>query len=251
VLVPAQPSRYVQDVERVVTTVSGFLILPLDAVPLLVDEEEERPVAAMVPYGEGRFILVAAPALAMNKSLQVSDNAQFWLSLMTTVSRSGPVAFDEFHHGFTSERSLGEFASRYRLHFAIGQLAFGVVLWALSLKRFGRPRPPMAEFQTASTEALWAMARVYREGQHYAHASAVMLKHFTRELANHLGLSHHLEPHQVAAALMERGRKDGAAALREVMDAVSHAKSERDVQKVAMLTALARRTLYPTWNMPR
>ena len=85
-LVPAQPSRYVQGVERVVTKVRAFLELPPGAVPLLVDDTFDKPVAAMIPYGQGRVILIGAPELAMNRNLAVADNAQFWHSLIAAVA---------------------------------------------------------------------------------------------------------------------------------------------------------------------
>ena len=242
-LVPAQPSRYVQGVERVVTKVRAFLQLPPGAVPLLVDEKFDKPVAALIPYGQGRVILIGAPELAMNKNLGVADNARFWFSLFSAISSSGPVAFDEFHHGFTGERSMGEFAARYGLQYAVAQVLLGLMLWALALKRFGSPRAPEEELRVGSTDALFATSRLYREGRHHQHAASSIAKHLAADFAARAGVSGRLGPAEIGAALELRGRKDLANALLEIARAAGTCSSEKDVERVASLAALARKTL--------
>ncbi len=242
-LVPAQPSRYVQGVERVVTKVRAFLELPPGAVPLLIDEKFDKPVAALLPYGQGRVIIIGAPSLAMNRSLGVADNAQFWHSLFSAVATTGPIAFDEFHHGFTGERSMGEFAARYGLHFAVGQLLLGVMLWALALKRFGSPHAPDEELRVGSTDALFATSRLYREGRHHGHAASSILRHLAADFAVKAGVSGRLEPAEIGAALEVKGRKDLANALLDIARAVAATSTEADVERVATLAAVARKSL--------
>ncbi len=242
-LVPAQPSRYTHGVQRVVVNVNAFLQLPPGAVPLLVDEKLEEPVAAMLSYGQGRIIIIGAPELAMNRTLATADNAAFWFSLLSTVAEDGPVAFDEFHHGFTGERSMGEFAARYGIHFAVAQLLLGLVLWALALRRFGTPRAPPEELRVGSTDALFATSRLYREGKHHAHAAQSILKQLAAEFATKAGVSGRSTPAEIGAALEVRERKDLARALLDLASAARTADSEADVERVATLAALARKTL--------
>jgi len=251
-LVPAQPSPYTRGVQRVVTKVRAFLELPPGAVPLLVDDTFDKPVAAMVPYGQGRVILISAPALAMNKSLGVADNAQFWHSLISAVSVTGVVAFDEYHHGFTGERSMGEFAARYGLHFAVGQLLLGIALWALALKRFGRPMAPPEDRRVGNMDALAAPSACYRGGKHYGHSAYSILKHVAPEFALKAGVSGRMEPGDIGAALEVRGRKDLARALLDIAQHARSASSDADVEKVASLAAIARKSLHahPPRNAP-
>lgn len=237
-LVPAQPSRYVQGVQRVVTKVRAFLVLPPGAVPLLIDDTFDKPVAALLPYGQGRVIILGAPELAMNQNLAIADNALFWHSLVAAI---GPVAFDEFHHGFTGERSMGEFAARYGLHFAVAQLLLGVALWALALRRFGSARAPKEELRVGSTDALFATSRLYREGRHHGHAASCILRHVAAEFAQRAGVSARLDVPEIGAALETRGRKDLARALLDLGLAASGAVSDADVEKVAALAATARK----------
>ncbi|MCC6337569.1 MAG: hypothetical protein IT380_26685 [Myxococcales bacterium] len=243
-LVPAQPSRYTRGVERVETKVKAFLDLPPGTVPLLIDEEFDEVVVALIPWGQGHFIVLGAPDLATNKALGVADNAQFWLSLAHTATDGAVLAFDEFHHGFTGDRSMGEFAARYGLHYAFAQLMVGVAFWALALRRFGRPRAPREELRMGSTDALFATSRLYREGRHHAHAAASIARELAAEMATRAGVSGKSTPAEIGAALEVRGRKDLARALLDVARSASAADSEEDVREVAKLAALARRHLH-------
>jgi hypothetical protein len=242
-LVPGQPTPYTQGVERVETRVQAYLGLPSDAVPLLVDEKLGESVAAVVPYGQGEVIVIGAPELVMNRALARADNAQFWASLLTTVARTGPVGFDEFHHGFTSDRSMADFAARYGLQFAVLQLIGGVCLWAAALRRFGQPRPLSEDIRVGSTDALFATSRLYREGRHWAHAADSILKELSAELAALAALPARSEAAEIAAALKLKGRADLAEALTAVRTAADAVGAEGDVQRVAGRAAAARRLL--------
>jgi hypothetical protein len=243
-LVPAQPSRYTRGVEHVEVKVKAFLDLPPGTVPLLVDEQLGEVVVALVPWGQGRILLLGAPELATNRALGVADNAQLWLSLAATAAEGSTLAFDEFHHGFTGERSMGEFAARYGLHYAFAQLMVGVAFWAMALRRFGRPRAPKEELRLGSTDALFATSRLYREGRHHAHAAASIARQLAAEMAVRAGLSGKSTPSEIGAALEVRGRKDLARALLDVARTAAGTSSENDVREVASKAALARKHLH-------
>ncbi len=239
-LVPAQPSRFTVGVERLEARVRLWLDLPPGAVALLVDEGAEKTVVGLVPYGQGRLIVVGAPELAMNSALTRADNALFWRAVGRALAKDGPIAFDEFHHGFTGDRSIAEFAARYGLQFAAGQLLLGVMLWAASLKRFGRPRVPPDTARIGATDALFATSRLYREGKHHAHAAASIAKELAAEFARKAGVPARAEASEISAALDLRGRKDLATALLDVTRAAHAASSDANVETVARLAALAR-----------
>lgn len=243
-LVPALPNPYTLGVERLETKVHAYLGLPPTATPLLIDEKLGEAVAAVVPYGQGKVIVIAAPELAMNRSLQRTDNAQFWLSLLAHVARAEPLSFDEFHHGFRSERSMAEFAARYGLQFAVLQLMLGVCLWAVALRRFGRPRPPTEDVRVGSTDSLFATSRIYREGRHYGHAAQVILKALAAELAAVAGVPARADAAELAAALKLRGREDLATMLTDARRASDAVRAEPDVQDVAIRASAIRRLLH-------
>jgi hypothetical protein len=179
----------------------------------------------------------------MNKSLARADNARFWTSLLTHVSRSGPVGFDEYHHGFTADRSIANFAERYGLQFAVLQLVLGVCLWAGALRRFGRPRPLQQDLRVGSTDALFASSRLYREGRHYTYAAQAIVRQLCAEYAAVAALPAKSDAGEIAAALKLRGRADLAAAITDVRRSTDLVSNEGDVQEVARLAAAARRLL--------
>jgi hypothetical protein len=240
-LVPAQPTPYTLGVERVEAEVRSFLDLSPDtAVPVLVDDVTGEVVASVSTYGQGRIVVLGAPELAMNRALARADNAQLWLSLLAAAAGKDRLLFDEFHHGFAGDRSVAAFASRYGLHLAIGQLVLGLCLWALALRRFGRPREPEGEDRTAAVEALSAAGRLYRAGKHRAFAAGLIASGLSQELASPAGLPPRAAPGDVGARLRERGRPDLAAALEEVLKLSRSADSDEGVELVARTAARAR-----------
>jgi hypothetical protein len=232
-LVPPLSSPYTLGVERVEAKVRAYLTLPAEgAVPVLADESLGMTVAAVVPYGAGKVLVVGAPELAMNQALARADNAQFWLSALGALG-PGPYEFDEHHHGFTNERSIVDFARRYGLHFAVAQLLLGLCLWAVALKRFGRPRPPPESVRVGATDALFAMSRLYREGRHHGFAAGLITRGLTQELALHAGLPAHAPAKNVAESLASRGREDLANGLRAVVRDAEAVSDESALQQLA------------------
>ncbi len=242
-LVPAQPGPFTRGVERVEARVTSFLDLPERAFPLLVDERLDLVAAAVVPYGQGRLIVIGAPELAMNQALARADNAQLWRALVRQVNRTGIASFDEYHHGFSGERSMGAFAARYGLQYAVAQLLLGVILWAASLRRFGRPRAPKEELRIGATDALSATSRLYREGKHFAHAAQCIVKELAAELAPLVGASPRASPAELGAALELHGRKELSTALLSLASSAQAAQRDADVFEVASRAALVRSTL--------
>ncbi len=242
-LVPPQPTPWTAGVEKVEARVQSYLRLPGGATPLLVDERFDAPVAARVPYGQGAVIIIGAPELAMNRALARADNARFWLSLFGAIRKNGQVAVDEFHHGFTGERSVAEFAARYGLQFAVLQLIFGVALWAASLRRFGRPRAPKEDQRFGSTDALFATSRLYREGRHHAHAAQAISRDLAARFAPIAGAPARAEPTDVCTALRLKGRPELAAALEQVALTAGSVASEADLLALATTAARARALL--------
>jgi len=244
-LVPPLPTPYTLGVERVEAKVQSFLELPADAVTVLQDAQLERPVAAVVPLGLGKVLVVGAPELAMNQALARADNAQLWLSSLRALG-PGPYEFSEFHHGFTNQRSIVDFARRYGLHFAVAQLLLGLALWSISLKRFGRPRPPPESVRVGATDALFAMSRLYREGGHHPFAAGLIARGLTQDLAIYAGLPAHASVAAVAEGLQARSREDLSAGLRAIVRRAEETKSDKDLQQLAARAAELRNHIHPT-----
>jgi hypothetical protein len=242
-LAPAQPSLWTRQVERVESPVLGYLDIPSDATPLLVDIVDDEVVMALVPHGAGYALVLSAPALLSNEFISKADNAILALSIFSRLSNKRLLVIDEFHHGFTSERSAGEFAMKYGLHFAAAQLIFGLALWALALKRFGRPLSVDESTRTQGTDALKATARLYLEGKHHRHASASILKQLLAECASRAGMPPHSNTIDIAHALEARGHQAVANAMHATAQAAHQTQTEHDVVDVASLAAETRRKM--------
>jgi hypothetical protein len=222
-LVPSTPHPLTQGIRELQAPLSGYLHeLPNEAIPLVEDATNGKAVAAWVPSGEGGVVVVASPGLFDNQHLGRLDNATWALRLLAALPDSGgPIAFDEYHHGFQSERSLVRFGARYGLHWALLQLLLGLVIWALSLRRFGPATPPGSETRNTRLELLESSARLYREGRHARWCASRIARWLTRSLASVAGVRPHAEPAEVIAGLRSRGLEHLARGLEEVQSAAA------------------------------
>lgn len=243
-LVPPVPTPYTLGVERVEAHVDSFFDYPDDATVLLEDDRlDDGAAAVLVPYGNGQVVVLGSAELAMNQSLARANNAQLWLSLLNATLGKNATLFDEFHHGFGGDRSIAEFARRYGLHYAIGQLLLGLCLWALALKRFGRPKTPSEDVRVGSTDALFATSRLYREGRHHAFAAQLIIKELSMELARAAGVAAKSDVTVILSGLRQRGRDRVALAFEQALGASQNVTTEAHVQYVAELAAKTRQLL--------
>jgi len=232
-LVPLSPTPYTRGVHTVQTRISGYLTAP-GALPLLIDEHQgDRAVALLLERGKGRVLVIAAPTMASNSELAQDDNAAFWLSALGELgSQPGTaIAFDEFHHGFTGDRTVMSYAARFGLQWAIVQGLFALALWSLALRRMGPPRPIVESERRGSADYLLAMARIYRLGGHRAYASEALVRGATRQLQQLTRLHRTAGLDHVAEALVAQGQPGLAGLLRELRDS-----SRGELDEAALLT---------------
>ena len=222
-LVPSTPHPLTHGIRELHAPLSGYLhTLPLEAIPLVEDAVSGKTVAAWVPSGDGGVVVVASPGLFDNQHLGRLDNAAWALRLLSALpDAGGRIAFDEYHHGFKSERSLVRFGARYGLHWALLQLLLGLIVWALSLRRFGPATPPEVETRNTRLELLESSARLYREGRHARWCASRIARWLTRSLAPVAGVRPHAEPAEVIAGLRARGLDHLARGLIEVRSAAA------------------------------
>jgi hypothetical protein len=143
-----------------------------------------------------------------------------------------------------------DFARRYGLHFAVAQLLLGLCLWAVALKRFGRPRAPPESTRVGATDALFAMSRLYREGRHHGFAANLITRGLTQELALHAGLPAHAPATSVAEGLAARGREDLANGLKAVVRNAETVSDEGALKQLATRAAVLRQRIQPAASKP-
>ena len=241
----AVPSPLTRGVEAPTSRVAGYLSRgdgePM--LPLLLDPHAEgRAVALSFSHGEGRVVALSAPDLASNRALGRGDNARLWASLLAALAGEGTVELDEYHHGFTGERSITGYAARHGLHWALLQMLLALWVWVAAQRRFGRARREDADERVAGADYLWAMARIYRQGGHRAHAVKVLLDGLARSLGRRAGVGPKAGLGEVVRGLDRRGRPDlGRALAAANARAQDAAASDEEVLAFARTCAGARK----------
>jgi hypothetical protein len=185
----------------------------------MLTTSEGRVVAAQVRVGAGRFVVLRSTWPATNAGLGREDNALLMVRLLSDhVGAAQPEAglwFDEFHHGFTNDRSLAAYLRDTSLWVVVGQLAFLLFLvgWRVQ-RRFGSPLPMYEDELRGSGDYLKAMSQIYRRGGHADHVVAVMLDDLARQLVSHFRLGRGLAGDGLAVQLEEAGHAEAATRLR-------------------------------------
>jgi len=237
-LLPAFPSAYLVGVNTLKAAPTRFIQMDsTKALPLLSASSSLGPqhAAVLAPFGKGKLIFIAAPALASNQHLLAKDNAVFWLRLLQVLAKEHrEILFDEYLHGFEEKITLAKLGAGHNLHYAIGQLILAAVLWFFSLKHFGRPRGPADVTQYESAVYFQGQSHVLQTGKHYSHAARVIVQRLEEELAQHFSVQTPTQTSTLVEHLKSLHEEKAARAL----EALTQAAIE--VQSNPSLLALAR-----------
>jgi hypothetical protein len=196
-----------------------------------------RAVGAEVRRGGGRFVFVGSSYMATNGGLGEADNALALVRLMG-VAQGERVYFDEFHHGFSHERSLSGYLRDSGLWVLVAQLAvlLGLVGWRLQ-ERFGPSLALFEEEWRGAGDQLKAMSQIYARGGHAKHALGVLLDDLERALVERHRLPRGSAGEELAQALGRQGLGEDAARLRALRARVAGVgERERGKQEAQVLS---------------
>jgi hypothetical protein len=181
-----------------------------------------RAVGAEVRRGGGRFVFVGSSYMATNGGLGEADNALALVRLMG-VAQGERVYFDEFHHGFSHERSLSGYLRDSGL-------------WRLQ-ERFGPSLALFEEEWRGAGDQLKAMSQIYARGGHAKHALGVLLDDLERALVERHRLPRGSAGEELAQALGRQGLGEDAARLRALRARVAGVgERERGKQEAQVLS---------------
>jgi hypothetical protein len=162
--------------------------------PLLVD----------YVYGSGRIVLLSDPYFVSNGGINLGDNLQLAINLLT--SADGLIAFDEYHQGrgVTQNAFAGYFAGTPVLPFA-GQIALLIllVLWTRA-RRFARPLPLAQVDRRSSLEFVASMAELQERSRAYDLAIENIYSRTRRVLARHAGVDYNSSRATIAQRVASR-----------------------------------------------
>ncbi len=169
--------------------------------PLVLFANDRKNIVVDAPYGAGRIIYVSDPYIVSNTGIGIADNAAFAIRLAAT---NGTVAFDEYHHGYGSNRNrFFEFFAGTPVIGIFLQLFLivGLLLFSQS-RRFARPVPEPEPNRLSKLEYVSAMAELQQRTSGYDLAMENIYGDFKRRVSKLLGVDNHTTPRGALARLI-------------------------------------------------
>lgn len=173
--------------------------------------------------GEGRVIVIASASLFQNRDLSEHGGALLMSRLIrhylpdSLPASRRVVRFDEYHVGSGERRSMARYFTQVGVVPLILQILFGVgLLLILRSRRFGAVREPARAPLSSTSAFVGGLAGLFSASKDRSGTLAILARAALRSI----GEAHRVtgdEPHVLAKALEDRGRKDAAASVREVV----------------------------------
>ncbi|MEP6703594.1 MAG: DUF4350 domain-containing protein, partial [Acidobacteriota bacterium] len=133
---------------------------PAFASPIVHVGSAEQNLLIEAPFSEGRVIFLSDPYIVSNNGINLVDNAQLAINLVT--SRAGIIAFDEYHHGYGANNNkffkYFEGTPVIAIFLQCG-LVIALIFFSQS-RRFGRPIPEIEPSRLSKLEYVSAMAEL-------------------------------------------------------------------------------------------
>ncbi|MDP2181754.1 MAG: DUF4350 domain-containing protein [Actinomycetota bacterium] len=199
-LVPLQPSAYARGVKKV--SVGPDRILADDASWVTHMKDMSGQVLVSRVYGAGEVVWLSSEWPLANAGIGQRDNARLATLL---VAQSGPVWFDEYHHGFVRGGGAWErLGGGGRAAVVLAALAVAVLLLAAAQRR--GPVIAPVEGRPARTGAyIGALAELYRKAGARSSALLSLAEGLREVLAQRYGtVEAGRSRHPDAAAALER-----------------------------------------------
>ncbi|HUR97027.1 MAG TPA: DUF4350 domain-containing protein [Pyrinomonadaceae bacterium] len=140
------------------------------------------------PFSEGRVIILSDPYIVSNNGINIVDNAQLAINLVT--SRGGLIAFDEYHHGYGANNNrffrYFEGTPVIAIFLQCG-LVVALIFFSQS-RRFARPIPEAEPSRLSKLEYVSAMAELQQRTGAYDLAIENIYTDFRRRAAFLVGL---------------------------------------------------------------
>jgi hypothetical protein len=183
--------------------------------PVVHIGEPDKYTLVEAPFSQGRVIVLSDPYIVSNNGINLVDNAQLAINLVT--SSAGIIAFDEYHHGYgaNNNRFFQYFEGTPVIAIFL-QCGLVVALMFFSQsRRFARPIPEAEPDRLSKLEYVSAMAELQQRTRAYDLAIENIYTDFRRRASALVGLDNTTSTRkEIAGRIGERIRADA----REVED---------------------------------
>ncbi len=161
---------------------------PAFEAPLVHFGTTEQNLLVEAPFSEGRVIILSDPYLVSNNGINLVDNAQLAIGLVT--SRAGLVAFDEYHHGYgaNNNRFFQYFEGTPVIAIFLQCGLVAILIFFSQSRRFARPIPEAEPSRLSKLEYVSAMAELQQRTRAYDLAIENIYTDFRRRAAALVGL---------------------------------------------------------------
>ncbi len=177
--------------------------------PLVHIGDAEKGILIEAPFSEGRVIVLSDPYIVANNGINLVDNAQLAINLVT--SQPGVIAFDEYHHGYgaNNNRLLQYFEGTPVIAIFL-QCGLVIALIFLSQsRRFARSIPEPEPDRLSKLEYVSAMAELQQRTRAYDLAIENIYTDFRRRVTALVGLDNTTAKRkEIAERIAERIRGD-------------------------------------------
>ncbi len=180
-----------------------FRFIPRDDRGEILLRDKYGIASARVKLGDGMLIIISDPYIFSNFLLPEADNSQFAANILARADAS-PVYYDEFHHGFVSQRTFGDMLrtrSGRGLVFLFAVAALGIYAAG---RRFGMALPSPPPGRRSPAEYAISMGFLFKR----AEATGLALDVMERDFANYLRHRFRvrtMDPSEVRAQLKTMG----------------------------------------------
>jgi hypothetical protein len=164
----------------------------------------EKTLLVDYPHGHGSIIVLSDPFIVANDGINLNDNLQLAINLVTT--KDGLIAFDEFHQGRgNTQNAFVNYFSGTPVLAIGGQLALLIILmlWTRG-RRFARPLPLPHIDRRSTLEFVASMAELQERARAFDLAIENVYGRTRRVLARYAGVDYNTSRAEIASRVASR-----------------------------------------------
>ena len=172
--------------------------------PVVHLSEGDKNLLIDYPHGRGRIIVLSDPLILSKEGINLHDNLQLAIKLVTT--NKGLIAFDEFHQGRgNTHNAFVNYFSGTPILAIGGQIALLIILilWTRG-RRFARPLPLPSVDRRSSLEFVASMAELQERARAFDLAIENIYGRTRRVLARYAGVDYNTSRAEIASRVASR-----------------------------------------------